>query len=154
VFVTQHRGQALAQHACGDLGGPTLEARNTRCLTPMLRDGCLPWRRESGIDGRHMSALVRARRVAAPPWVLALLALLLVIGGAAPAHVHTDVSPGLYNAAHVLENLAARSADLSVPEASPAGVVEAPARTRLAAASPRPSIPVLRRAASRAPPTA
>ena len=101
-----------------------------------------------------MSALVRTRRGAAPHWALALVALLLVVGGAVPAHVHTDVSPGLYNTAHVLENLAARSAAVSVPEASPTGVVEAPARVKPVAAESIPSAPVLRGPDSRSPPTA
>ncbi len=101
-----------------------------------------------------MNAFIRGPRSAAPPWALALLALLVVVGGAVPAHVHTDVSPGLYNTAHVLENLAARSAAVSVPEASPAGVVAAPARVKLVAAESIPSAPVLRGPDSRSPPTA
>jgi hypothetical protein len=101
-----------------------------------------------------MNALVRARLVAAPPWALVLLALLVVVGGAVPAHVHTDVSPGLYNTAHVLENLAARSAAVSVPEAAPTGVVAVPARVKLVAAESIPSAPILRGPDSRSPPTA
>src|SRR5262245_31608494 len=101
-----------------------------------------------------MSAFVRGRRGAAPHWALALLALLLVTSGAVPAHVHADVSPGLYNTAHVLENHAARSADVSVPAASPAGVVEAPARVKIAAAESVPTAPVVRGPDSRSPPAA
>ena len=89
-----------------------------------------------------------------PARALALLALLVFVGGAVPAHVHADVSAGFYNTAHVLENLAARSAAASVPEASPAGVVDAPARVTLPAADPLPAAPVLRGADSRAPPYA
>ncbi|MET0850484.1 MAG: hypothetical protein ABW020_05060 [Candidatus Rokuibacteriota bacterium] len=101
-----------------------------------------------------MSAFARGSCLAVPRWALVVLALLVVASGAAPAHVHTDVSPGLYNTAHVLENFAARSAAVSVPEALPAGVAEAPAQVKPVAAESIPSAPVLRGPDSRSPPTA
>jgi hypothetical protein len=106
----------------------------------------------------HMRAPVhrlnRALAATRGAFVLALAIVLLATGGHL-LHAHDEhEGAGLYNEAHVLAGAAARTADAPVPSAPPAQAIAAVVSAAPPTTRPIAPAAALRRAESRAPPSA
>ena len=99
---------------------------------------------------------LRLRRAHVLTRVLLVVAMAaaLVGAGAHVLHVHAADTAGLYNEQHVLEAAATLTADAPLPSAAAGGAIADVVAAAVPAASDVAPAPALRRADSRAPPSA